>query len=214
MIVSASILSADFSNLERDIKAVTAAGSDWLHLDIMDGHFVPNITFGAPIVKAIRKHTSIPFDVHLMIENPSQYIADFADAGADIITVHAESDIHLHRTISYIKSLGLKAGVSLNPATPINAVENLLDDLDMVLIMSVNPGFPAQKLIENSFDKIKKLKNMIDSAGKDIIIQVDGGVNDKTVKKLADCGMTSAVAGSYIFAAEDYAEPIKVLKSL
>lgn len=212
MIIAPSILSADFSNLEREVRAIDSAGADWVHLDVMDGSFVPNITFGMPVIKAIRKHTSLPFDVHLMIDNPANRVDDFIAAGADIITIHYEADRHIERTISYIKSKGVKAGIALNPGTPVNMLEDLITKLDMVLIMSVNPGFAAQKLIDFSFAKVEKLSALAKERNPDLIIQVDGGVNDKTAISLKLAGANCLVAGSYIFGASDYKAAIASLK--
>ncbi len=212
--IAPSILSADFSNLERDIGIVEKAGADMLHIDVMDGHFVPNITIGPPVVKSIRKVTNLIFDVHLMIDNPEFFIKDFVDAGADIITVHIESSKHLHRLIENIKSYGIKAGISLNPATPLCELEYLTDYLDMILIMSVNPGFGGQVFIENMYEKIKCLKSLLTERNVQIPIQVDGGVTLTNIKKLHDCGAEIMVAGSAIFNSGDISRTIKRMKGL
>lgn len=206
--LSPSILSADFSNLINDIKAVEEAGVELLHIDVMDGHFVPNISLGPLILKSIKGKTSLPFDVHLMIENPDKYIPEFAKAGADILTVHVETCPHLHRTIQNIKSFGIKAGVSLNPATPLNLIEDILEDLDMVLIMSVNPGFGGQSFIESSLKKIKRLKSMIAEKGLNIDIEVDGGIKIDNVSRVIEAGANVIVAGSAIFNGDSIVENV------
>lgn len=212
--IAPSILSADFSDLKGQIELIEKGGADLIHLDIMDGHFVPNITFGAPVIKKLRKVTDIPFDVHLMIENPERYVDDFVDAGADIITVHAESTVHLHCLIQQIKGHGVKAAVSLNPATPLESIEYVLEDLDMVLIMSVNPGFGGQSFIPQCKEKIKRLKKMIDDRNLNIDIQVDGGVKLDNIKEIIDCGANVLVAGSAIFDSEDIVEATKKFKNI
>lgn len=212
--IAPSILSADFSNLKEGISLIEKGGADYIHLDVMDGHFVPNITFGAPVIKSLRKLTEVPFDVHLMIENPERYIEDFVDAGADIITVHEESTVHLHRLIQQIKGQGVKAGVSLNPATSLDVLEYVLEDLDMVLIMSVNPGFGGQSFIPQCKAKIRALKKMITDRNLDVDIQVDGGVKLDNVKEIAECGADIVVAGSAIFGAEDVLETTKQFKNI
>lgn len=194
-----SILSADFARLLEDVKKVEKAGCEYLHIDVMDGHFVPNITIGPLVVKSLRKDVNMVFDTHLMIENPDNYIKDFVDAGSDIIVVHQEACKHLHRTIQNIKSYGVKAGVSLNPATPIESIKHVLNEIDMVLIMTVNPGFGGQSFIEDMIPKIKELKALIDEKGLNIDIQVDGGIKPDNVKKVVEAGANVVVAGSAIF---------------
>ncbi len=212
--IAPSILSADFSRLEEQIKLVEEGGADLIHLDVMDGHFVPNITFGAPVIKMLRKVTQIPFDVHLMIENPDKYIKDFADAGADIITVHQEASIHLHRTVQHIKSFGIKAGVALNPSTPIESIRYIIDEIDMVLIMTVNPGFGGQYFIEQMKDKIVDLRKLINSRNLNIDIQVDGGIKLDNIKEIESCGANIFVAGSAIFNSEDIVHTTRLFKSI
>ncbi|ADU65919.1 ribulose-phosphate 3-epimerase [Desulfurispirillum indicum S5] len=208
--IAPSILSADFARLGEDIDRCT--GADLIHVDVMDGHFVPNITIGPPVVASLKKHTSVPLDVHLMIANPQQYVEAFAAAGADIITLHAESDVHLHRAIHQVKALGRQVGVSLNPATPLCMIEEVLPDLDMVLIMSVNPGFGGQKFIDASLDKIRRLRAMISATGKDISIEVDGGVTMDNIAQIHRAGADTFVAGSAIFSTPDYGHTINALR--
>lgn len=211
--IAPSILSADFANLAAEIHKVEQAGANWLHVDVMDGHFVPNLTFGPPVVSAIRKVSSLPFDVHLMVSNPETLIEPFAKAGADILTVHAETAPHLHRLIYAIKEQGLKAGVSLNPATPLSAVSEVLSDVDMVLIMSVNPGFGGQKFIYSALEKISRLKAMAAERNLNFDIEVDGGINKDTAPLAIAAGANVLVAGSAIYGAADITQAIATLRS-
>jgi ribulose-phosphate 3-epimerase len=201
--IAPSILSADFARLGAEIAAVAEAGADWIHVDVMDGHFVPNITIGPDVVKAVRGATRIPFDVHLMIEPVDFFVPKFAEAGADIITAHVEAGPHLHRTLQLVKSLGKRAGVSLNPATPAESIRHVMDDVDLVLAMTVNPGFGGQSFIESQIDKIRTLRRMIDETGRAIDLEVDGGINDQTAKQVTDAGADVLVAGSYVFKGGD-----------
>lgn len=212
--IAPSILSADGSRLGAEIEAVEAAGADWLHLDVMDGCFVPNISIGPGLIASLRKTTRLPFDVHLMIENPERYIDDFAKAGADGITVHCEATVHLHRTIGMIRERGLRAGVSLNPATPLSALEAILPDVDLLLLMTVNPGFGGQKFIANSLSRIARAEEMIRLLAPTVLLEVDGGVTLKNIRSIADAGAEILVAGSAVFGSDDYAATIKTMKAL
>lgn len=212
--IAPSILSADFSRLGEEIKAVEAAGADWIHVDVMDGHFVPNITIGPMIVKAVRKVTSLPIDVHLMIENPDRFIQDFAKAGASLISVQVEICTHLHRTIHLIRECGCRPGAVLNPATPVSALEWILEDLDFVLIMSVNPGFGGQKFIQSALQKIRDMRRWIQSKNLPTLIEIDGGVNETTILEISEAGADVFVAGSAIFGSQDYGKTISALKQI
>lgn len=208
-IISPSILSADFANLERDIKLIEKGGADWVHIDVMDGHFVPNITIGVPVVKSLKKITNLPLDVHLMIENPDKYIEPFAKAGADILTFHYETGVNIEKTITDIKSYGAKAGISIKPKTQPEVLLPFLDKTDMVLVMTVEPGFGGQEFLSDCAEKIKFIK---ENSKRDLIIQVDGGINDKTAQICKSYGANSLVAGSYIYKSPDITEAIKSLK--
>jgi ribulose-phosphate 3-epimerase len=211
--IAPSILSADFTRLGQEIQAVAEAGADWIHVDVMDGHFVPNITMGPLVVEAVRRSTSLPLDIHLMISDPDRYIADFAAAGADYISVQVEVCLHLHRTVHLIRENGAKAGAVLNPATPVSALDLILGDLDFVLVMSVNPGFGGQRFIPATLVKIRQLRSRIDAAGLATLIQVDGGVNAGTIAGIADAGADIFVAGSAVFNSDNYTQAIAALKS-
>jgi ribulose-phosphate 3-epimerase len=210
--IAPSILSANFAKLEEEIKNVEKGGADYIHVDVMDGHFVPNITIGPLIVNAIRPVTTLPLDVHLMIENPDLYIKEFAKAGADIISVHVEACPHLHRTIHLIKECGVKAGVVLNPATPVSTIQHIINDVDLVLLMTVNPGFGGQSFIEEVVPKIKEVADIAEQRGLDIDIEVDGGVNPETAKKCMEAGANVLVAGSAVFNKENRAEAIAAIR--
>ncbi|MFL5763230.1 MAG: ribulose-phosphate 3-epimerase [Bacteroidia bacterium] len=210
-IIAPSVLSADFANIQRDVEMINKSEADWFHVDIMDGMFVPNISFGFPVVKAIKKHAKKPLDVHLMINDPDRYLSAFKDAGADVLTVHLEACNHLHRTIQAIKGLGMKAGVAINPHTSVNLLLDVIADIDLVCVMSVNPGFGGQKFIENTYHKISTLSEMIRATKSNALIEIDGGVDLNNYKKLIDTGANVLVAGNTVFSSED---PVKTIAEL
>ncbi len=212
--IAPSILSADFAKLGDEIRSVEEAGADWIHVDVMDGHFVPNITIGPLIVEAASSVTTLPLDVHLMIENPDRYISDFAKAGADLISVQVETCVHLDRTIQMIKEFDLRAGVVLNPSTPLSSIEWVIEQVDLVTIMSVNPGFGGQDFIPNSLEKVRTLRKMIKDQSLSILVEIDGGVNEKTIKDISDVGVDVFVAGSAIFKSSDYKKTITKFREL
>ena len=213
-LIAPSVLAADFANLQRDVEMINSSDADWFHIDIMDGVFVPNISFGMPVLRDIAKHATKTIDVHLMIVDPDRYISTFKNLGADILTVHYEACTHLHRTLQAIKSEGMKAGVALNPHTSISLLEDTIQDIDLVCLMSVNPGFGGQSFIENTYDKVIALKELITRKGASTIIEIDGGVTSKNAKQLADAGANVLVAGSYVFKSEDPTKTITNLKEL
>jgi len=212
-LIAPSLLAADFARLGEEVEAIAAGGADWLHLDIMDGHFVPNISFGPVVVKALRKRTSMPFDVHLMIAPADPYLAAFAEAGADWISLHPEAGPHLHRSLQTIRALGKKAGVVLNPATPVESVAHVLDLTDLILVMSVNPGFGGQSFLDSQLSKIATLRRMIDASGRDIRLQVDGGVTAATAPRCIEAGADVLVAGTAVFGQKDYGAAIAALRA-
>ncbi|WP_027124341.1 ribulose-phosphate 3-epimerase [Gelidibacter mesophilus] len=213
-LIAPSMLAADFGNLQRDVEMVNNSDADWFHIDVMDGHFVPNISYGMPVISAIKKHATKPLDVHLMIEKPERYIEEFAKVGADIITVHYESTVHLHRTLRQIKDAGCKAGVVLNITTPLVVLEDILPECYMVLLMSINPGFGGQKFEEVTYKRIKNLRKMIVEQGLETRIEIDGGVTDQNIQKLVEAGADAFVAGSHVFKSDNPTETIKTLKVL